>query len=118
VHIPTSKALHFGELLSQQDHTIHTRELRHDLAERRSNLARLIGYAVRFLHHNVRMTVRPLRGPVFDLNNPNARRANCDDIDFIGLELMGDGESEIRQQNPFVIALYGLQAACQLIEGQ
>lgn len=40
--------------------------------------------------------VHPLRGPVFDLDDPNARGANGDDVDFIGLELMGDRESEIR----------------------
>jgi len=41
---------------------------------------------------------------VLDLDDPNTRRANGDDINFIRLELMGDRESEIREQDPFAIA--------------
>ena len=85
------------------------RKLRDDLAERRSDLARLVRHAVSFLRHYVRVRVHPLRSPVFDLDDPNARRANCDDVDFIRLELMGDRESQIGQQDPFVVARCRLQ---------
>ncbi len=53
---------------------------------------------------------------MFDLDDTNARWANCNDVDFIGLELMSNGESQISQQHPFVITLCGLQATFQLRE--
>ncbi len=115
--IPTGKPLHLGGFLGQQDRAVYAWEVRDDLAEGRSDLARLIGYAVSFLGQNVRVRVYPLRGPVFDLDDPNAWRANCDDVDFIGLELMGNGEGEIRQEDPFVAAWCRLQAAFQVLEG-
>jgi len=54
---------------------------------------------------------------VLDLYDPNARRANCDNLNLIGLKLVSNGVSEICQQNPCAVARYASQPALQLLEG-
>lgn len=92
------------------------RKARENPTERSADLARLVSYTVSFLRHKFRVCIHPLGGPVFDLDHPNSWRANSNNVDFVGLELMGHGESEVRQQNPLVVARRGLQAARQMLE--
>ena len=88
-----------------------------NLSERCSDLAGFVRHAVSFLRHKVRVHIYPLPRPVLDLYDPNARRANCDNVNFIGLELVSNGESEICQQNPCAVTRCGSQPALQLLEG-
>src|SRR5687768_12971326 len=62
------------------------------------------------------MSVYPLGGPMLNLDYPNAKRPDSNDVDFVRLKLMGNGKGDIRQEHPFVVALRRLQAALKVLE--
>ena len=53
------------------------------LSERRTDLARLVGQAIGFLFDEIRISIHPCCGPVLDLDDPDSRRADSDDVDFV-----------------------------------
>ncbi|HPM80676.1 MAG TPA: hypothetical protein PLF81_08250 [Candidatus Anammoximicrobium sp.] len=54
---------------------------------------------------------------MFDLDNPNPWRTDGHDVDLVRLKLMRDGEREVRQQNPLVVARQRLQTMLQVLDG-
>lgn len=59
----------------------------------------------------------PLCSPMLDLNDTHPWGADRNDVDFIGLHSMVHGKREVRQQNPFVVALLRLKMLFQMFDG-
>ena len=58
----------------------------------------------------------PLRGPVLDFDDPDARRADGDEVDFVRLQPVVDRERQIRQEDPDVVAERRPEAAPDVLE--
>ena len=106
-----------GSRLSRQEHPIHPREIWNSLAQGRADLARLAGHPLRFPFHYYWIPSDPCRGPVFDLDDPDARWADDNDVNLVGLKAMGCGECQVRKQQPLALARFGNKARLELTNG-
>ena len=100
----------FGCRLSHQKHAVHPRQALHLPAQFRADSARLVGYAIGLMFYAIglmfdefRVSLDPRRSPVLDLNDPDAGRADGDDVNLVGLPMVCRGEGQVRQQYPLVI---------------
>ena len=100
-----------GRSASQENHGVDVPDIGHVPAQRRADPACLVRGALRLVRHTILVRFHPFRVPVLDLDDANPRRADCHDIDLVGLVLRGDRERQIRKQNPLVVAGCRLEAA-------
>ena len=112
----TGKRLHPGRFAGQQDRSADAAESRNGPAQRGADPAGLVRDLVGFVRHHVRVGVDPLRRPVLDFDDPDARRADGDEIDFVRLQPVVDRERQIRQEDPDVVAERRPEAAPDVLE--
>ena len=113
---PAGQELHLRRLARQQDRPVYAAKFRNGSAQRSADLARLACDLVGFLLHQVRVRVDPLRRPVLDFNDADARRTDGDEIYLVRLKPVGDRERAVRQQDPGVVAVSRLEAAPDVLE--
>ena len=80
---PPLKRLDLRGILRDQEHPIHPAEIRDHPAQRGANLARLVRYPLGLAFHKLGIAIYPSRRPVLDLDDPNPRRADGNNVDFV-----------------------------------
>ena len=113
---PIGESLDLGPCLCNEKDSVHAAEPRaYPLAKGRADLAGLVRDLVSLVFDRILVPIDPIRRPVLDLDHPQTRRADGDDIDLCGLLPATGREGEIAEQDPLAIARGGDQTVLEVL---